>query len=284
VHPEFQAQPKDELLELIWRRREDGERSVSGLLQAARREAGADAGSGTIREAGGGALGEAGSALREGGVGTLREAGGATLRDTGGSPGLFANRAAPSGAGQEDASEVLRTLEREGLVDIAGDEVRLTAAGEARARTVIRGHRLAKRLLFDVFGLPPDEIERTACLMEHILGPTTADAVCAFLGHPPRSPSGREIPPGDCCQAAQERRVQPLVVPLHELPRGGLGRIAFMTPSYQRRFDRLGTFGVVPGNRIRLKQTQPSVVIEIDGTSLALDRDVAREIYVRRES
>ena len=47
---------------------------------------------------------------------------------------------------------------------------------------------------------------------------------------------------------------------------------------------RLGLGAVVPGNRLRLKQTQPSVVIEIDGTSLALDRDIAREIYVRRES
>ena len=245
MHPEFQAQPKDELLELIWRRREDGDRSVSGLLADARRQS----------------LEESGSAA----VDADSPDGGAQ-------------------AGDDDTTSVLRVLEREDLVRIRGDEVLLTESGESRARTVIRGHRLAKRLLFDVFALPPDEIERTACLMEHILGPATADAVCAFLGHPPRSPAGREIPPGECCAAAQERRVQPLVVPLHELPRGGMGRIAFMTPSYQKRFDRLGTFGVVPGNRIRLRQTQPSVVIEIDGTSLALDRDVAREIYVRRET
>src|SRR5262245_51254491 len=188
MHPEFQAQPKDEILELIWRRREDGDCSVASLLE-------------------------------EGDAGV-------------------------PGAGDDDTPRVLQALEQEGLVRISGDEVHLTESGEHRARTVIRGHRLAKRLLFDVFALPPDEIERTACLMEHILGPATADAVCAFLGHPPRSPAGREIPPGECCKAAQERRVQPLVVPLHELPRGGMGRIAFMTPSYQKRFDRLGTFGV----------------------------------------
>ena len=253
MHPEFQAQPKDEILELIWRRREDGDSSVAGLMDDARRQS----------------LDDAGRAF----VGETCPNGDGIIRD-GDVPR----------AGDDDTTGVLHALEREGLVRIAGDEVHLTASGESRARTVIRGHRLAKRLLFDVFALPPEEIERTACLMEHILGPATADAVCAFLGHPPRSPAGREIPPGECCKAAQERRVQPLVVPLHELPRGGMGRIAFMTPSYQKRFDRLGTFGVVPGNRIRLRQTQPSVVIEIDGTSLALDRDVAREIYVRRET
>jgi len=284
MHPEFQAQPKDEILELIWRRREDGDCSVASLLEEARRQSlheGGSAASGATRSDG--ARTDREATGRDG----LRPFTGDVIRDggvAGGNGGILGEDRGAPGAGDDDTPRVLQVLEREGLVRISGDEVHLTESGENRARTVIRGHRLAKRLLFDVFSLPPDEIERTACLMEHILGPATADAVCAFLGHPPRSPAGREIPPGECCKAAQERRVQPLVIPLHELPRGGMGRIAFMTPSYQKRFDRLGTFGVVPGNRIRLRQTQPSVVIEIDGTSLALDRDVAREIYVRRET
>jgi DtxR family Mn-dependent transcriptional regulator len=282
VHPEFQAQPKDEILELIWRRREDGDRSLSSLLEEAHRQSlhdGGSAASGSTRPDGAGLeFGANGDGIRPFPGDVIRDGGG-----PGGDCGVPSVGGIPS-ASDDDTPRVLQVLEREGLVRISGGEVHLTESGESRARTVIRGHRLAKRLLFDVFALPPEEIERTACLMEHILGPATADAVCAFLGHPPRSPAGREIPPGECCKAAQERRVQPLVIPLHELPRGGMGRIAFMTPSYQKRFDRLGTFGVVPGNRIRLRQTQPSVVIEIDGTSLALDRDVAREIYVRRET
>jgi DtxR family Mn-dependent transcriptional regulator len=221
VHPEFQAQPKDEILEQVWCRREDGDESISGLLRDTR---------------------------------------------------------------EEGASELLRALEQDGLVRLGDDQVLLTEPGEARARRIVRCHRLAERLLFEVLDLPAGEIEKTACLMEHVLSPAAADAVCSFLGHPPRCPEGRDIPPGDCCRSRDERQLQPLVVPLDELPRGGEGRIAFMTPRYQKRFDRLGVFGVVPGNRIRLKQTQPSVVIEIDGTSLALDRDIAREIYVRRES
>ena len=43
-------------------------------------------------------------------------------------------------------------------------------------------------------------------------------------------------------------------------------------------------YGVVPGSVIRLRQKRPSFVIEIEGTSLALDGEVAREIFVRRES
>jgi DtxR family Mn-dependent transcriptional regulator len=221
VHPEFQSQPRDEILEQIWSRREDGDESLAGLL---------------------------------------------------------------AHAAEDGATALVQELEHDGMLQLDGDRIVLTESGEARARFIIRGHRLAKRLLYDVLNLPADETERTACLMEHVLSPASANAVCSLLGHPPRCPEGREIPPGDCCGGRDGAQLRPLVVPLPELERGGTGRIVFMTPSYRRRFERLQLFGVLPGTTLRLRQTQPSVVVEIEGTSLAIDRDVAREIYVRRET
>lgn len=221
MHPEFQTQPRDEILEQIWTRREDGDETLSGLLAS---------------------------------------------------------------TGEDNAAELVSQLERDGFLRLDGDQIRLSRKGEDRARSIIRGHRLAERLLHDVLNLPPAEAERTACLMEHVLNPAAANAVCSLLGHPPHCPEGREIPPGDCCRERDARRLRPLIVPLPELERGCTGRIVFMTPNYQERFDRLGLFGVLPGTSVFLRQTQPSVVIEIEGTSLALDRDVAREIFVQRDS
>ena len=43
-------------------------------------------------------------------------------------------------------------------------------------------------------------VEQTACLMEHVIDPTVANSICAFLGHPRRCPHGRPIPTGDCCE------------------------------------------------------------------------------------
>jgi len=74
------------------------------------------------------------------------------------------------------------------------------------------------------------------------------------------------------------------VVSLSDLELGKTARIVFMAQRADRRVDRLGSYGVVPGSIIRLRQKQPSYVIELEGTSLALDGDVAREIYVRREA
>jgi len=78
--------------------------------------------------------------------------------------------------------------------------------------------------------------------------------------------------------------LQPVVTPLTGLPPGVEGRIAFIAPSASKRLDRLVSFGVVPGTVVLLRQKQPSFVIEVGGTSLALEEDLAREIYVRRES
>ena len=222
MHPEFLAQPTDEVLEQIWARREENDETLAGLVRT---------------------------------------------------------------ASDPDTPVLVQQLQHEGFLQLDGDRIRLTETGEARARLIIRGHRLAKRFLFDVLNLPAPESERTACLMEHVLNPIAANAVCALLGHPPRCPEGLAIPPGECCQERDLRqKIRPLVVPLPELERGHSGHIVFMTPDSQKRYERLGLFGVVPGSSVLLRQTQPSVVIEIGGTSLALDRDVAREIYVRREA
>jgi DtxR family transcriptional regulator, Mn-dependent transcriptional regulator len=176
----------------------------------------------------------------------------------------------------------VRRLADAGLVRLHGDTLDLTAAGEERSRTLVRCHRLAERLLHDALNLPAAEAERTACLMEHVLSAAAADAVCAFLGHPPTTPQGSPIPPGACCAAG--KGVRPLVIPLADLDVGKPARIVFMAQRAGKRVERLGSYGVVPGSVIRLRQKRPSFVIDIEGTSLALDTEVAREIYVRSES
>ncbi len=183
---------------------------------------------------------------------------------------------------QSSAREELDRLASEGLVTLTGDRVVFTDVGEARARAVVRSHRLAERLLADVLEVSNDEAEKTACLMEHILSPSVVDAVCAFLGHPPTCPHGDPIPPGPCC-TARKNGVQPVVVPLDEVEPGASARIVFITPGAEKRLDRLAAFGVMPGTTLELKQKRPSFVVEIEGTTLAVERAIAREIYVRRQ-
>ena len=186
------------------------------------------------------------------------------------------------GSAERGARAILDRLIHEGFVRLEGECLVLSPAGEARAQAVVRSHRLTERLLVDVLGVPSAESDRTACLMEHILSPAVTDAVCAFLGHPPTCPHGKPSPPSSCC-TLRKAGVKPVVVPLIELNPGESGRIVFMTPGAQKRLDRLASFGVIPGTVLELKQKRPSAVVLVGGTTLAIESDIAGEIYVRRE-
>jgi DtxR family Mn-dependent transcriptional regulator len=168
-----------------------------------------------------------------------------------------------------------------GLVRLGGDRVELTEEGERRARGVVRRHRLAERLFRDLLDLSEGQMESQACEFEHILSPEATDSVCTLLGHPPTCPHGKKIPPGDCC-GAFHRTVRPLVTGLGQLEIGARARISFVAPRFHDRMDRLAALGVVPGSEIRLHQRSPSFVIEVGETTIALDPEIAAEIFVKR--
>jgi DtxR family Mn-dependent transcriptional regulator len=75
--------------------------------------------------------------------------------------------------------------------------------------------------------------------------------------------------------------VRPIVVPLTDLAPGDQGRVAYIKPRHHQRLDRLASFGVVPGTVVQLHQRKPSCVIKIGETDLALEGEVAEEIFVR---
>jgi putative ABC transport system ATP-binding protein len=100
---------------------------------------------------------------------------------------------------------LLNTMTGIGLVTVKDGEGEFTPAGEARARDVIRRHRLAERLFRDVLGIHDEaEIESSACKFEHILSPEVTDRMCSLLGHPEECPHGSRIPRGPCCEAGLE--------------------------------------------------------------------------------
>ena len=78
-----------------------------------------------------------------------------------------------------------------------GKKIRLTEKGEIYAQQLIRAHRLAERLLYDVVG---GDFESGACEFEHTVTPELVDSICTLLGHPKLCPHGMPIPEGQCCK------------------------------------------------------------------------------------
>jgi DtxR family Mn-dependent transcriptional regulator len=182
---------------------------------------------------------------------------------------------------EERPEDLLEELVAGGLVEASGDELRLTRTGEDRAKGIIRRHRLAEVLLHNLFDVDSSQMESSACKFEHILTTPVADSVCSFLGHPPVCPHGRAIPRGDCCDRIRAE-IQPLVTRLSDAVLGTSVRIVFIAPKSRKRLEKLSSLGIVPGSRLRLLQRNPSYVLQIGETTVAVDRDITDEIYVKR--
>lgn len=176
----------------------------------------------------------------------------------------------------------LREFAGNGIIRMEGDRIHLTPQGMARAEGVVRRHRLAERLLVDVLGRSPDEVEQSACEFEHILAPELVDAICTLLGHPQSCPHGIAIPPGRCCAEARSS-VCSVVLPLTQLEKGSETTIAFLNTQDSGRLNKLMAMGLVPGARIRLMQRYPAIVVQLNNHQIAFEDSFGEVIQVWRK-
>ncbi len=179
-----------------------------------------------------------------------------------------------------DCAAVVAELIAAKQVKQAGDDISLLPAGEERGRGIVRRHRLAEILFTHVLELDRKEAQESACEFEHILSESVVDRVCTFLGHPPNCPHGKPIPQGSCC-AVYSRKLEPLITRLVDLPIGASGTVVFIAPKSPSRLNKLAAFGVVPGSLVKLIERKPSVVMSCGPTSIAIEDEIGREIFVR---
>ncbi len=181
----------------------------------------------------------------------------------------------------DDAQNLIEELEKDEHITLSNNKIKLTEKGRDEAQDVIRRHRLAERLLVDVLEAKEESVEAIACEFEHILPQGIDDSICTLLGHPKFCPDGNPIPSGRCC-TEDNGIVNQIISPLSELEPGNEGKIAYMTTQKHRRMQKLMAMGVLPGVTIKLIQSFPSFVIQIEGTQIALDKEIAEEIFLRR--
>lgn len=180
-----------------------------------------------------------------------------------------------------DTDSLVETLLTSGLASVRQEQINLTDKGRGIARGLIRRQRLAERLFTDVFEMTDDTVLDDACKMEHILSEELTDSVCTFLGHPPTCPHGKPIPRGECCKKFRVE-VKPVVTRLTEFEVGAMGKITFIVPSDPSRISKLNSLGITAGSTIKFVQKTPSCVLQIDETTVAIDPEIAKEIYIKK--
>ncbi len=71
------------------------------------------------------------------------------------------------------------------------------------------------------------------------------------------------------------------IIPVTEMSVGSSAPVAFISPSSAARLNRLASYGIAAGSEVRLVARRPAVVLACGASSIAIEDDVAREVYVR---
>ena len=98
------------------------------------------------------------------------------------------------GVSRPAVSEMIRKMEREGLITLEGSDIALSAQGQALATQVVRRHRLAERFLTDVLGLSWTQAHHEAGRWEHVISPDVESALMRIMENPTTCPHGNPIP------------------------------------------------------------------------------------------
>ncbi|MBW1893890.1 MAG: metal-dependent transcriptional regulator [Deltaproteobacteria bacterium] len=177
------------------------------------------------------------------------------------------------------SEEDLLELEKQGLIVSGSDKILFSSQGKSIAEAIMRRHRLAEVLVSSVLKLKNSSMEEVACKVEHCLAPEVEESICTLLGHPGVCPDGKPIPMGKCCRK-RLKVVDNIVVSLNELRPSEKGKITYIKPGSHSNLHQLMSIGLQPGIVVTVHRTNPAFCIKFENTELAMDEELARNIFV----
>jgi Fe2+ transport system protein FeoA/Mn-dependent DtxR family transcriptional regulator len=175
------------------------------------------------------------------------------------------------------AGEAARALVAFGWAeeDVQGG-MRLTETGEARARELIRAHRLWERYLVDREGMPLETVHAEAHRREHETTPEELERLDAELGHPAWDPHGHAIPAPGC--RVPHLLARPL---LEEGTPGSRLRIVCLDDEPAPLLAQLVALGLKPGVDVEVLEREPDLLrLRLDGKVVPLAAAAARHVSV----
>jgi DtxR family Mn-dependent transcriptional regulator len=184
-------------------------------------------------------------------------------------------------------SQTVARMERDGLLIVEGDRhLALTDLGRSKAISVMRKHRLAELLLVNVIGLPYEEAHDEACRWEHVMSESVEQRVYELLNRPTRSPYGNPIPGLEEFDGRELERPDDVSDPERNLGYPGLHgkfvvtRICESVQTAGELLRQLHAAGVDPGAMVVVAQDHESVLVERDGETVRLPREIASRVFV----
>lgn len=182
------------------------------------------------------------------------------------------------GVAPASVSGMLKKLASDGYLEyVARGDVKLTQTGLAVAVRVVRRHRLAECLLTNVLGMPWDEVQSEACMLEHAISEKMEARLIDVLGDPKECPHGLPIPPKDLSDP------QRAGIPLAQIEVGSDAVVQGVTEEVPEILRYLGDVGLRPGARVRVHEKAPlggPLTVEVDKRRHAISLELARMVMV----
>jgi len=174
-------------------------------------------------------------------------------------------------------SQMVRRLVADGYLEVSNRVVALTERGQGEAERVVRKHRLAERLLTDVIGLAWDKAHEEAGKWEHVISDEVEALLVTLLGNPSTCPHGNPIP-----GVRAESKVLSALGDCRPGDRIRLERVTEQVEVDQAALSYLATHRFIPGTdaEIRTKAPDGTVVLDLDGSSIAVGPFLASQLYV----
>ena len=103
------------------------------------------------------------------------------------------------------------------------------------------------------------------------------DNICRILGNPENCPHNNPIPKGD----GDMELGNEYSVPLVSCHSGESGEVSYIKTEDARKLRKIMNLGLIPGSRICLIQKFPNYVFQLGNTQLAVDKELANEIFIK---
>lgn len=175
-------------------------------------------------------------------------------------------------------SEMIRKMEREGLVGVKGSDISLTPEGQQLATKVVRRHRLAERFLTDVLGLSWSQAHHEAGRWEHVISPDVEAALVRIMEDPTTCPHGNPIPGAGYEEPERSAALQ-------DIETGNGFRVERIPEELEYRdgmLEFLEGAAIVPGNTGKVTAQSPdgTTTIEINGAHVGVGEFASSRILV----
>jgi DtxR family transcriptional regulator, Mn-dependent transcriptional regulator len=192
------------------------------------------------------------------------------------------------GVSRPTVTETVRRLVANGYASQNKDKsIELTPLGREVTENVLRRHRLAERMLFDLLGMDWIQAHEQAHTIEHSMTEDMAKQISVKLGHPLTCPHGNPIPGNAVSGLAflKEREA----FRLSEARVGDLVEVVLVSEVVEdesKVLRQVGEVGIHPRAQLTIVESsiEGDILFQLNGEFRSVPRDLGTKLWVRRSA